>query len=244
MLNKIKYSMYMPDDNIGCLHERYNEHHLLSRFFSRENIDKLKITPWFKRRNKWKIPFSYKDFVMIREAIENHPDNWDLFLTDTIRLSESRHWIDWIITETYECWHNDNHGELNNLKHKYNKYSVRQNQLSALVALYKNNAELVEEKVIAETENKLSECKSIITQLKNNINVLQQSVLFSLRDMYDAFRATIYHNNTLKHNHYPEELQIFIDSILLLKEKNNNESLYNWLCQKNICSHNDILSWY
>lgn len=243
MLNKTKDYIYMSDDNICYSNELYSEHYLLSKYISRDNIDKLKSTPWFGRRKKWKVPFRYNDIIMIKETIHHHPDDWELFLYDTIILSEYRHWIDWLITETYECWHNKNHADLNRLKHKHNKLIIMKNQLSALITLYKNNVALAGETLISETENKLSECRTLASALENDIDSKQQTVLFTLRDMYDAFRARIYHSSALKHDHFPDELQVIIDSVLLLKENNNNEFLHEWLYQKNICFYDDTLFW-
>lgn len=180
---------------------------------------------------------------MIRKAICQHPDNWESYLADTIRLSESRCWVDWIITGAYQYWQNKNHSELITLKNTYDEYLINEKQLSALVSLYRDNDILVGQSVIDETEHKLSECKQTAARLENEINTLQQSVLFSVRDLYDAFRATVYHNNTLTHDHFPDELQIFIDSLLLLKE-NNNERVYQWLYQRNLCLHGDTILWY
>lgn len=243
MLNKTKNSVNTSDNNILHFNNAYSEYDLLSKYISRENIDKLKHTLWFERRKKWKIPFRYNDLRMIREAIQHHPDDWELFLYDTIKLSESRHWIDWIITKTYQHWHEKNHACLNTLRYKRNQYLTEEKQLSALVTLYRDNVSLSGKALITETEDKLSAHRLIISGLENDIAMQQKTVLFSLRDMYDAFRAKIYHNSPLVHDHFPAELQVIIDSLLSLKEQNNNELLHNWLYQKNICFYGDILSW-
>ncbi|KOO20391.1 hypothetical protein AC068_02035 [Morganella morganii] len=243
MLNKTKDTAVVSDTDAYVFYEKYNENDLLSKYIHRENIDKLKKTAWFSRRKKWNIPFRHSDLVMIRKAICQHPSNWELHLADTIRLSESRCWVDWIITGAYEYWQNKNHSELITLRNTYDKCLITKKQLSALVALYKDNDILAGQPVIDEAEHKLSECEQTAARLENEINTLQQSVLFSIRDLYDAFRATVYHNNTLKHDHFPDELQIFIDSLLLLKE-NNNERVYQWLYQRNLCLHGDTILWY
>lgn len=243
MLNKKKDTTIAPDIDVYVCYEQYNENDLLSIYINREHIDKLKETAWFTRRKKWKIPFRHRDLDMIRNAIGQHPDNWESHLADTIRLSESRYWVDWIITGAYQYWQNKNHGELITLKNTYKKCLITKRQLSALVSLYKDNIILAGQSVLDETENKLSECERTAARLENEINTLQKFVLFSLRDLYDAFRASVYHSNTLKHDHIPDELQIFIDSLLLLKE-NNNECVYQWLYQRNLCLHGDTVLWY
>ncbi|WP_413492888.1 hypothetical protein [Morganella psychrotolerans] len=244
MLNKTKDTVFLSDNEIHTFDELYDENYLLSKYICRKNTDKLKETPWFKRKKKWNIPFRYHDLTIIRESIRRHPDNWVDYLADTIQLSESRYWIDWLITETYEYWLNNNHGDINVLKNKYHKYNTARNQLSALIMLYKKNVILIGENRITQMEQKLADCNNNLSRLRMDIDKLSQSVPFTQRDFYDALRAAIYHNNVLQHSAVPEELQTVIDSILLLKENNNNEFLHKWLYQRNICLRGDILHWY
>lgn len=244
MLNKTKDTVFLSDNEIHIFNELYDENYLLSKYICRENIDALKKTPWFKRKKKWKIPFKYNDLTMIRNAIRHHPDNWVDYLTDTILLSESRYWTDWLITETYEYWLNNNYGDLNALKNQHQKYDTVRNQLSALIMLYTKNRALTGDDMITQTERKLADCNDNLSRLKMNIDKFNQSVPFTQRNFHDALRAAIYHNNVLQHSAVPEELQTVIDSILLLKENNNNEFLHKWLYQRNICLQGDILRWH
>ncbi|MEM8183629.1 T3SS regulon anti-activator ExsD family protein, partial [Morganella morganii subsp. sibonii] len=126
MLNKTKDTAIVSDTDAYVFYEKYNENDLLSKYIHRENIDKLKKTAWFSRRKKWNIPFRHSDLVMIRKAICQHPDNWESHLADTIRLSESRCWVDWIITGAYQYWQNKNHGELITLKNTYDECLINE----------------------------------------------------------------------------------------------------------------------
>ncbi|HCM63543.1 MAG TPA: hypothetical protein DIT05_13515 [Morganella sp. (in: Bacteria)] len=244
MLNKTKDTVFLSDNEIHSFDELYNENDLLSKYICRENIDKLKKTPWFKRKKKWNIPFRYNDLAIIRESIRHHPDNWVDYLADTIQLSESRYWTDWLITETYEYWLNNNYGDFNDVKNKYSKYNAVRDQLIALIMLYKKNVALIGKSKITQTEQKLADCNDNLSRLKIDIDKFNQSIPFTQRDFHDALRAAIYHNNVLQHSAIPEELQTVIDSILLLKENNNNEFLHKWLYQRNICLQGDILHWH
>ena len=243
MLNKTKDIVFLSDTEIHAFDELYDENYLLSKYICRGNIDKLKETAWFKRKKKWGIPFRYNDLTIIRESILRHPDNWVDYLVETIQLSKSRYWNDWLITETYEHWLNNNYSDLNVLKKKYNKYTTVRNQLSALIMLYKENSALVGENKIAQTEQKLTDCNNSLSRLKMDIDKLSQSVPFTRRDFYDVLRAAVYYNDKQQHSAIPDELKAVIDSILLLKEHNNNEFLHKWLYQRNICLHGDMLCW-
>ncbi|OBU07945.1 hypothetical protein AYY16_00655 [Morganella psychrotolerans] len=52
MLNKTKDAVFLSDNEIHIFNELYDENYLLSKYICRENIDALKITPWFKRKKK------------------------------------------------------------------------------------------------------------------------------------------------------------------------------------------------
>ena len=243
MLNKTKDNVFLSDTEIHAFDELYDENYLLSKYICRENIDKLKKTAWFKRKKKWGIPFRYNDLTIIRESIRHHPDNWVDYLVETIRLSKSRYWNDWLITETYEYWLNNNYSDLNVLREKYNKYTTARNQLSALIMLYKKNMTLIGENRITQTKQKLADCNNSLSHLKMDIDTLSQSVPFTRRDFYDALRAAVYYNDKQQYTDIPEELKAVIDSILLLKENDNNEFLHKLLYQRNICLRGDILRW-
>ncbi|OBU02093.1 hypothetical protein [Morganella psychrotolerans] len=102
---------------------------------------------------------------------------------------------------------------------------------------------LIGENRITQTEQKLADCNNSLSHLKMNIDTLSQSVPFTRRDFYDALRAAVYYNDKQQYTDIPDELKTVIDSILLLKENDNNELLHKLLYQRNICLRGDILCW-
>ncbi len=136
MLNKTTCHRYLSDDEIYNSEDVCNENDLLSKYLTRQQTDYLKKTDWFRRRKKWNIPFQYRDLTMIRQTIQAYPDNWDTCLSDTIILSGSRYWVDWLLNETYEYRIKDAHRELWDREEEYRRSRIINSQLSALYTLY------------------------------------------------------------------------------------------------------------
>lgn len=242
MLNKTNHTIFLSDNEIHNFDEKYEENDLLSKYLLRQNIDILKETNWFLRRKKWNIAFQHRDLLMIRRAIRNHPQDWHQHIADTIQLSESRYWTDWLLTEAYESWIKEHYGELTVLKNKQQRYQTEKKQLRAMIHLYKINVSISGNDIISQTEKKLSECDDNIKHIENKIKVLSNAILFTQRDLYDAFRAIVYRHNSLQGTELPDEFRTLIHCILSLKE-NGDDHLYQWLYQKNICLKNDTLCW-
>ncbi|MGA3701031.1 hypothetical protein ACPAVH_35000 [Enterobacteriaceae bacterium TYF_5] len=243
MLNKTTCHRYLSDDEIYNSEDVCNENDLLSKYLTRQQTDYLKKTNWFRRRKKWNIPFQYRDLTMIRQTIQAYPDNWDTCLSDTIILSGSRYWVDWLLNETYEYRIKDAHRELWDREEEYRRSRIINSQLSALYTLYSAYYPQPEQTELSDIKHCLTESAQDLSRIQQDIYALRREIPFTLRHFINVFRDVIYHHKPLPDNGIPDYFRTVVQLILQLKNNNDDNQLYLWLNNRNICLTADKIHW-